>query len=123
MANPDLSGRTILIVDTEPLVALDMADEFHVAGAHVLTTAVLKVALEYTDMPALSAAVIDVALSPDQSAILCKRLKERAIPFFHYSGVQSDEAACLDASYDPKPAPRGTLVRAVADLLAAEDTA
>ena len=45
MIRPTLAGRSILIVEDEPLIALDIAAEFEKVGAQVVQTATLKEAL------------------------------------------------------------------------------
>lgn len=46
MERPKLKGRTILIVEDEPLIAIDIAEAFQKAGAEVTTTTTLRQALK-----------------------------------------------------------------------------
>ena len=71
-----LTGRSILIVEDEPLIALDIVRAFESAGARVLSTATLRQALVFVESNGLSAAVLDHGLSDGDSSKLCERLKE-----------------------------------------------
>ena len=52
-----LSGRSILIVEDEALVALDIAMEFEKLGAVVVQTQTLKQATDLVEADGLSAAI------------------------------------------------------------------
>jgi CheY-like chemotaxis protein len=45
MARPSLEGRSILVVEDQPLVALDITQQFEAAGAALTTTNTLHHAL------------------------------------------------------------------------------
>jgi len=79
--NRPLVGRSILIVEDEPLIALDIRRSFEAAGARVVVMRTLQTALAAVEDPDLSAAILDHALGKDDSSQLCERLKERDIPF------------------------------------------
>jgi DNA-binding NtrC family response regulator len=119
MESPQLKGRTVLILDDEPLVALDIARELEKAGASVVTANNLRAALKCIDEHSVSAAVIDCSLTEQDSATLYGRFKERLIPFIRYSGSPPGDQARVDAPFLSKPASRGELTRAIAGLLAA----
>jgi DNA-binding NtrC family response regulator len=112
-----LTGRSILIVEDEPLIAIDIANAFIQVGARVLTVRSLRDALTAVEDDALSAAVLDHALSDGDSSQLCARLKERNIPFVLHSGYSSLEGACSEAVFVAKPASPQALVSAVDELL------
>ena len=59
MIRPSLAGRSILIVEDEPLIALDIAAEFEKVGAQVVQTATLKEALHLIEADGLSAAILE----------------------------------------------------------------
>ena len=73
-----LRGRTILIVEDEPLVALDVAETIKRAGASVLLAHTLKDGLRLADHADLSAAVLDFGLIDGQASELCQRWSRRA---------------------------------------------
>jgi DNA-binding response OmpR family regulator len=119
MPCPDLNGRSILIVEDEPLIALDIASAFEKSGAKVTTTGQLKHALTLVEHDGLSAAILDHALRDGDSDALCQRLKERGIPFVNYTGLSDLDGACGHGPSIPKPADPNLLVAKVAELLKA----
>jgi hypothetical protein len=74
-----LVGRSILIVEDEPLIALDIQREFEAAGARVVLKRSLQSALVAVEEDAPSAAILDHALPDGDSSLLCGRLKERNV--------------------------------------------
>ncbi len=79
MQRTTLEGRSILIVEDEPLIALDIALEFEGTGAALTTTNTLDHAKVLVEHDGLSAAILDHALGDKDSSVLCARLKERGI--------------------------------------------
>jgi DNA-binding response OmpR family regulator len=117
MIRQTLAGRSILVVEDEPLIAMDIAVEFQKVGAQVVQTSTLKEALTLIEADGLSAAILDHALQDGNSNELCERLTERRIPFVTYSGYSHVEGACTKGSVVEKPAHPGVLVTTVAALL------
>ena len=118
MGSGTFAGRTILIVEDEPLIAIEIADQFSDAGARVLTANNLRDAMRLAEHPHLSAVVLDVLLSNCDSTAIATRLKERRVPFVIYSGYPDEATACEDAAYVSKPANPAVLLTTVAGLLA-----
>ena len=114
-----LQGRAILIVEDEPLIAMEVVRAFESAGARVLKTSTLHQALVFLeDADAnLSAAVLDHGLKDGDSSKLCERLKELDIPFVLHSGYSDVEGACRDAVFVAKPENPSVLVAIIGDLL------
>src|SRR5436190_6048091 len=81
-----LDGKVILVVEDEPLVALDVIKALRSAGARVLSTGYLEAGLCTTEHPDLSAAVIDLHLGDGSGTAICKRLTQRGVPFVVYTG-------------------------------------
>jgi CheY-like chemotaxis protein len=81
-----LAGRSILIVEDEPLVALEVLAAFRATGASIVSAANAKEALRTINLPDLSAAVVDINLGGGDCSLVCKRLSERGIPFVFYTG-------------------------------------
>ena len=98
-----LYGRTILIVEDEALIALDIADTLTQRGARVIVTASVKTALEHVETGGISAAIIDRHLRDGLCTPVCKQLNELAIPFIMHSGYGDLDAACLSGVHLPKP--------------------
>jgi DNA-binding response OmpR family regulator len=112
-----LEGRLILVVEDEPLVALDVSRGLEAAGARVITARSLTDALVKVEDPDLSAAVLDHGLSEGDTSEVCERLKERNIPFVLYSGYSQIEGACSAGLLVDKPTHPRVLVATVEALL------
>src|SRR5262245_47355840 len=81
-----LDGRVILLVEDEPLVALDVVKALRIAGARVLCAGYLDAGLSTVEHPDLSGAVVDLHLGDGSGTVVCKRLRERGIPFIVHTG-------------------------------------
>ena len=86
-----LTGRSILIVEDEPFIVMDITQAFEDSGAELTTTNTLRHALLLVEHDGLSAAILDHALGDGKSSLLCVRLRERGIPFIIYSGYEKVE--------------------------------
>lgn len=118
MESSILSGRSILIAEDEPLIALDIAEAFKDAGATTVVTSTLHQALVLVEHDWLSAAVLDHVLSDGDSSPLCQRLNERKLPFLVYSGLGKLHGACAKGAHITKPENPQALVSTVARLIA-----
>jgi DNA-binding response OmpR family regulator len=116
MAGP-LDGRLVLVVEDEPLVALDVVQALEAAGARVITARTLATALRCAEEPDLSAAVLDHGLRDTDTSDVCTKLKERNIPFVVYSGYTHIEGDCGDGELVQKPASPHLLVATLAGTL------
>jgi len=85
MSKDALGGHTILVVEDEPLIALDIARILRAAGANVLSAGFAESGLCASEHPDLSAAVIDLHLGDGSGTAICNRLRERAVPFVIYT--------------------------------------
>ena len=74
--NP-LLGRSVLIVEDEPLIALDLHDTLHKAGASILAAITIKEALELIARAQICAAIVDVSLGGHDCSSLCAALAKR----------------------------------------------
>ena len=112
-----LTGCSILIVEDEPLIVMDITQALEESGAELTTTNTLRHALLLAEHDGLSAAILDHSLGDGNSSHLCARLKERGIPFLIYSGWERVEGACKGAPHINKPATNQVLLAAVEDLI------
>ena len=112
-----LTGHTILVVEDQPLIALDVAQSLEIAGAKVTTTNTLRHAMILIEHDGLSGAVVDHVLVDGDSSGLCARLKERGIPFLIHSGYVRVGGPCGDVPHVAKPATEQQLVTAVVRLI------
>ena len=117
MTSQTLQGLSILVVEDEPLIAMDIALAFEQSGAQLTTTNTLRHAMLLAEHDGLSAAILDHALGDGDSSRLCVRLKERGIPFITYSGYETLDGPCQGAPHVRKPATHGMLVTAMEDLI------
>jgi DNA-binding NtrC family response regulator len=81
-----LAGKRVLVVEDEPLIAMDYASHLTEAGAQVIGTfASVRDAMRFLKSPAsasiLDAAVVDFVLADRNSEPLQVALKQRHIPF------------------------------------------
>jgi DNA-binding response OmpR family regulator len=112
-----LLGCSILVVEDEPLVALDVAQALEGAGARVLAARTLRDALKMAEDPSLAAAVLDHGLSDTDTSEVCEKLKRRHIPFVLYSGYSDIKGVCGEGELVLKPAHPQVLVVVVESLL------
>jgi DNA-binding response OmpR family regulator len=118
MSRPHLQGCSILVVEDEPLITMDISIAFEHTGAHLTTTNTVKHAKLLVEHDGLSAAILDHALSDGECTNLCARLLERDIPFLMYSGSgKSTEGPCKDAPHIEKPATHAELLDAMEALI------
>jgi DNA-binding NtrC family response regulator len=89
-----LTGRSILVVEDEPLIAMDIAQAFGATGAELTTTNTLWHTLILVEHDGLSGAILDHALRDGDSSLLYARLKERGIPYIIYSGHATVKGPC-----------------------------
>jgi CheY-like chemotaxis protein len=104
MENLALSGRSILVVEDEPLIALDLRNTFESAGAYVFASTQHPHALQLAGHPDLSAAVLDYRLGQEDTTAICARLEQCGVPFVFYCGYDDVREQCPHAVRVPKPA-------------------
>jgi DNA-binding response OmpR family regulator len=117
MTGLSLAGCIILVIEDEPLIALDIAECLQAEGASVHTAHNLADGLRLADHPDLSAAVVDFGLGGGKDTALFERLKDRGVPFVVHSGYEQVADACRSGNILPKPATREQLVSAVRSIM------
>jgi DNA-binding response OmpR family regulator len=85
-ASDSLADKRVLVVEDEPLVAMEYASHLAEAGAHVVRRcATVREAIAYLKQSdrrhPVDAAVVDFVLADRNSELLQKVLKRRHIPF------------------------------------------
>ena len=115
-----LTGRLILLVEDEALIALDVARALRAAGASVVAAGYVESGLYTTEHPYLSAAVIDLHLGGEDGTAVCRRLRQLGVPFVVHSDYPADEIAkeWPDVPVIPKPSRTHELVIALVRLIA-----
>lgn len=86
-----LLGQSILIVEDEPLIALDVHETLGEAGASLLAATSLGEALDMLTYAHVTAAVLDMNLGGPDCAAMCTELHRRSIPFLFYTGEPKAE--------------------------------
>lgn len=113
-----LSGRSILVVEDEPLIALDLRKTLESAGAYVFAATQRQHALQLAGHPDLSVAVVDYRLGgAEDSTAICALLEQRGIPFVFYSGYDDMRARWPNARRVSKPATAHEIIEAVLAVL------
>lgn len=117
MIDSPLAGRSILIVEDQPIVAMDIASAFEDAGAMVTSAYNLGDAMQLAEGKDLSAAVVDFGLGDEVAEALFARLNARNIIYVLHSGYGNHGAAGNRGIVIPKPADPNTLVEAITSAL------
>ena len=114
-----LVGCSILIVEDEPLIALDLHAALSAAGAGVIAATDATEALRPISRNEISAAVIDVKLGDCDSLKVCQALFHRRVPFlFHTGHAEADLVkAWPEVPLLVKPAWPHEIVACIADLV------
>ena len=102
MEKLSLSGRSILIVEDELIIALDIASAFEAAGVVVSAASNLGEAMRLVKRDKLSAAVVDFGLGGENAEALVGRLNER-------NATSSDSPAIQRSLYQNRPIRRSWL--------------
>ena len=82
----DLTGRSILVVEDEALIRIDITGRLQDAGATVFAASRLDTALDLAGHPHISAGVLDFDLGNADSTAVCWKLLDRRIPFIFHTG-------------------------------------
>jgi CheY-like chemotaxis protein len=86
-----LSGQSILVLEDEPLLALELDTTFRAAGARVDVAIDGERALRAIEGLGLSAAVVDINLGQEDCSAVCERLSDAGIPFVFFTGEARPE--------------------------------
>ena len=112
-----LVGHKILIVEDEPLIALDLRTALEAAGAEVVYATSAQ-AHEAVTQPKLSAAVLDARPGSDDHRPIARRLRQEGVPFLFYSThAPEDVTTVRGAPVILKPEHPAEIVGAVVLLL------
>jgi len=89
------TSKTILVVDDEMLIALDIQTQLEDLGHKVFVTPALAEATTLIDRERIDVAIVDWHLRDEISAPLIDLLQQRHIPFVVCSGSALEELASL----------------------------
>jgi len=82
-----VTGSEILLVEDEPLIAMEVRTALERAGAMVHYAQDVEPALRMADYPSLSAGIIDLRLGSGSAECVCEKLAARSVPFLFYTGA------------------------------------
>lgn len=118
--NVPLSAVRVLIVEDDPLLAMDLEDTLAEAGAVVLGPCrTLDEAMARANADDFAVAVLDFSLGEDTASPVARRLVSRGVPFILYTGKSSRDPILAEWACPivEKPSSRRALVSAVSDVL------
>jgi len=87
--------KTVLVVDDEALIALDIQSQLEDAGHAAFVANNLQAALDLMQRERFDVAIVDWHLKDEISAPLIDMLQQRQVPFILCSGSALDELAGL----------------------------
>lgn len=122
MSPQSLNGARILVVEDEPLIALDIGEGLVEAGAVVIgPSSTVASALALVGTRGLAAAVLDVRLDGETVFPVAAALCARSIPFVFHTG-DTEGRKVLTADWPgnevlSKPAARAMIVATLVKLL------
>jgi CheY-like chemotaxis protein len=117
MQATSLAGHSVLIVEDEPMIALDIRFAFEKAGASVVAVHSLPDAIRHVEQDGLSGAVLDYGKRSQDGDALCRHLRQCNIPFILHSGYGHTSDACGGGIIIPKPAHPEVLIQALQEAL------
>lgn len=114
-----LWGCSILIVEDEPLIALDLHAALSAAGAGIIAATDATEALRLISRNEISAAVIDVKLGDRDLLKVCQALFHHRVPFLFHTGYAEADLvkAWPEVPVLVKPAWPHEIVACIADLV------
>jgi PAS domain S-box-containing protein len=117
------SGKRVLVVEDETLVAFELAAELEKTGFTVLGPAAsVGQAMRLLDHERCHAAVLDINLGSSTSEPIAQRLIELGVPFITVSGYAPSQRPSVfkDAPFLPKPLNHRNLIAALERCMGAE---
>ncbi len=118
-----LSGISVLVVEDDPLIALDITMTLKDAGATVIgpcnSVAQFRSLIGKADFTsAIQGAVLDVELKDETSLPIARWLRQNGIPFLFHTGMNPammDSLSEFDAPIISKPSLPRVLISAIAE--------
>jgi DNA-binding response OmpR family regulator len=107
-------------VEDDFLVLREVATVLSNAGARVVKCTTIEQALEAIDRQPCDAAILDIRLRRETIAPVARKLSEKGVPFFFYTGQVQDESMIVQwpqVRIVSKPAMPTVLIRAITALL------
>jgi DNA-binding response OmpR family regulator len=119
--NHPLSGVTVLVVEDDLLLAMDIEETLGGLGAVVVDVChTLDEAMARAEADDFAVAVLDFSLGSDSVTPLARRLARRNVPFILHTGMSRSEPSLIewrDSLILEKPASPPTLMAAIKVVL------
>jgi DNA-binding response OmpR family regulator len=118
-----LTGVRVLVVEDDPLMAMDLEDTLAEAGAVVVGLCqTLDEAMARANVDDFAVAVLDFSLGMDTASPVAHRLVRRRVPFVLYTGKSNRDPSLAEWTCPivEKPAPPSALVSAIRTVLPAQ---
>lgn len=119
-----LNNVRILILEDEPLIAMELAELISNAGGTVVaSTRTVRDALDFASQASIDIALLDVHLGSETSLDVAEKLKGLGIPFLLCTGDGKDHVHFANWPSVPvivKPYKSGVVVEALSLLIQAE---
>lgn len=115
-----LSGVRVLVVEDDPLTAMDLEDTLAAAGAAVVGLCQnVDEAISRAKLDDFAVAVLDFSLGTDTASPVARRLVRQGVPFILYTGKSSGDPSLAEWACPivEKPASPRALVSAVRTVL------
>ncbi len=119
MATDRLDAQTILVVEDEPFILLEIQRILEEAGACVHAARSVQEALSLLTAEQITASILDYRLQDGTADDLCHQLMARKVPFVICSGYPDVEGECRRWEIVAKPADPQLLVTRVLNVLVA----
>lgn len=117
MLDQRLSGRSILVLEDNVIIALDLQSAFESAGASVSVAHNVRDGMRVALRDKISAAVVDFGLGSDTADIIVNHLRTRNIPYVLHSGYENRALQPNGGIVIRKPADPSLLIDAIASAL------
>jgi ActR/RegA family two-component response regulator len=118
MDRAELTGQTVLLVEEQPIVAIDLKTALEDAGAEVVIARDAAEALASIGKVAFTAAVLDLRPSSDEHRTIARALNKRGVRFvFHATEPPEDVTTVRGAPVFQKPTRAQDIVKALAGLI------
>lgn len=119
MATDRLDAQTILVVEDEPFILLEIQRTLEEVGARVLAARSVQEAQALLVAEHINASILDYLLQGGTADELCHQLTALKIPFVIYSGYPNVNGDSNKWEIVPKPADPRLLVTRVLSVLVA----
>lgn len=121
MTESDNSMMSVLVLEDEPFIAMDLKFAFEDAGRTAFTAVNCEEALKILDRESVCGAVLDVNLGEGKTCEpIARELHKRNLPFVLHTGDldrSGEHLRDLEAPVIPKPAASSDVVRQVLGLI------